>query len=510
MTTRAVLLPRSTNDAVRRIAQGYLADATRALDRLGDRKDGEALHDFRVAIRRLRSLLRAYRRWVPRAGAGKVRLRLRDLGAATNAGRDAEVQITWLEAQRGTLARGERTGLNWILRRLRMVKRESYSAARRQVRQEFGRTAELLGRRLGELGNQSPPLRETFGLLLRRQAADLETRLAAIRDAEDEKRAHQARISAKRLRYLLEPLRRESEGVRQLVDHMKALQDLLGELHDAHVLERTLLAGLERTTRERGKRLRAIALEGDTAAVRRAHRRDEQLGLVALAGRVRARRDVLFADLEASWLHARSRPFFVEAATLAEQTGHPAGVPIERERKFLLRALPAEARAGDLQEIEQGWLPGDRLRERLRRLRDGAGERFYRTVKLGTGVERIEIEEETTAELFAALWPLTKGCRIAKRRYRVPAGPLVWEVDAFRDRDLVLAEVELPGPDTPVEIPDWVSPVLEREVTGDPAYLNLTLATTPAVPAAARSGAAPRRPAARRGRARRPTPTPAT
>jgi CHAD domain-containing protein/CYTH domain-containing protein len=510
MSTRVILLPRPTADAVRRIAQGYLADAARALDRLGDRKDGEALHDFRVAVRRLRSLLRAYRRWVGRAGTGKVRARLRDLGAATNAGRDAEVQIAWLEAQRGTLARGERTGLNWILRRLRTVKRESYTAARRQIRQEFGKSAELLGRRLAELGNQSPPLRETFGLLLRRQAADLETRLAAIRDAEDEKRSHQARISAKRLRYLLEPLRRESEGVRLLVDHMKALQDLLGELHDAHVLERTLLDGLERTTRERGKRLRALALEGDTAAVRRGHRRDEQLGLVALAGRVRARRDALFAELDASWLHARGRPFFVEAATLAEQSGQPLGVPIERERKFLLRAFPEEARAGDVQQIEQGWLPGDRLRERVRRIRDAGRERYYRTVKLGAGIERIEIEEETTAKLFAALWPLTEGCRIAKRRYRVPAGPLVWEVDEFLDRELVLAEVELPRPDVSMEIPAWVSPVLEREVTGNPAYLNLTLASTPGVPAPPTPGASLRRPAARRARSRRRSRAPAT
>jgi CYTH domain-containing protein len=368
----------------------------------------------------------------------------------------------------------------------------------------------MLVRRLGELHDGSPPLHETFGLLLRRQAADLETRLAAIRGAEDEKRAHEARISAKRLRYLLEPLRRESDGARLLLEHLKALQELLGELHDAHVLEATLLTALERTARDRGRQLLAIALEGDTATVRRGHRRDEQLGLVALAGRVRARRDALFAELDASWLHAHSRPFFVEAATLAEQTGRPAGIPIERERKFLLRGLPDEARAGEVVEIEQGWLPGDRLRERLRRIRDRGGEHFFRTVKLGAGVERIEIEEETSAELFAALWPLTEGCRIAKRRYRVPVGPLVWEVDEFADRDLVLAEVELPNPDTPMEIPAWVSPVLEREVTGNPAYLNLTLATTPGPPAPPTPGGGRPRPAARRARAPRRARQPTT
>ena len=64
-------------------------------------------------------------------------------------------------------------------------------------------------------------------------------------------------------------------------------------------------------------------------------------------------------------------------------------------------------------------------------------------MKLGTGLERIELEEETTAHLFAALWEHTEGCRVTKRRYRIPDGAAIWEIDEFRDRELVLAEKEL-------------------------------------------------------------------
>jgi CYTH domain-containing protein len=74
------------------------------------------------------------------------------------------------------------------------------------------------------------------------------------------------------------------------------------------------------------------------------------------------------------------------------------------------------------------------------------------------------------------MWPLTKGKRLTKRRHRVPQGDLTWEIDEFTDRDLVLAEIELPSAETPVEIPDWLEPWVEREVTGDVAYLNWTLA----------------------------------
>jgi CHAD domain-containing protein/CYTH domain-containing protein len=480
MPRQEALLDRPTADAARRMARARTAEATAALGRLRDRRDGEALHDFRVAVRRLRSVLRGYRRWLGRSAAKKVRKRFQDLGRATNAGRDAEVQLGWLEAQRPNLARGERTGLNWLVRRQRAARRENYAQARRHVREDFARAAEMLEKRLGELEATQPLFRETLAALLRRHAGDLEARMTAIRGPEDEENAHEARISAKRLRYLLEPVGTEAEGVKPLVAHLKDLQDLLGALHDMHVLEAALLAALETAATDKAHRLRSLALEGDGVAVQRERRRDERLGIVALAARARTERDRLFASLRERWLHDGGRAFFREAAGVADALGRSPDVPVERERKYLLRALPEATREAAALEIEQGWLPGDRLRERLRRARDDGGERFYRTVKLGTGVTRVEVEEETTEDLFTALWPHTQGCRIAKRRYRIPDGALIWEIDEFRDRPLVLAEVELPRADTEVQIPSWLAPLVEREVTGDPAYLNLTLATGPA------------------------------
>jgi CYTH domain-containing protein len=91
-------------------------------------------------------------------------------------------------------------------------------------------------------------------------------------------------------------------------------------------------------------------------------------------------------------------------------------------------------------------------------------------------VSRLELEEETSRELFERIWPLTAGRRLVKRRYRVRADELTWEIDQFLDRDLVLAEVELPAADTPVEPPAWLSPYLVREVTDEAEYTNLRLA----------------------------------
>jgi len=149
----------------------------------------------------------------------------------------------------------------------------------------------------------------------------------------------------------------------------------------------------------------------------------------------------------------------------------------EIERKFLLRALPERAQSAPSLEVDQGYLPGTRINERIRRTKSLEGTKFYRTIKTGSGIERLEIEEETNEEFFAAVWPLTRGARVYKRRYLVPEGAVVWEIDEFLDRsDLWLAEVELESADQVVEIPSWLSAVLDREVTDDPRYTNHSLA----------------------------------
>lgn len=150
---------------------------------------------------------------------------------------------------------------------------------------------------------------------------------------------------------------------------------------------------------------------------------------------------------------------------------------VEIERKYLLRGLPDRAREAPSLEIDQGYLPGTRINERIRRVRSAHGTRYYRTVKYGSGLKRTEVEEETTELFFTTVWPLTRGCRIHKRRHVVETGNGTWEIDEFLDRDgLVLAEIELEREDDVVEPPDWLAPLIEREVTDDSRYTNHTLA----------------------------------
>jgi CYTH domain-containing protein len=147
----------------------------------------------------------------------------------------------------------------------------------------------------------------------------------------------------------------------------------------------------------------------------------------------------------------------------------------EIERKYLLRALPEGVDAHAAVEIDQGYIPGEKVRERVRRVAAGALVRYVRTIKVGGGMNRFEFEEEATEEFFATVWPLTQGHRLRKRRYRVPGATGVWEVDEFLDRELILAEIELEAEDQPVEIPPEIAAVMDREVTDEPAFSNYKL-----------------------------------
>jgi CYTH domain-containing protein len=156
----------------------------------------------------------------------------------------------------------------------------------------------------------------------------------------------------------------------------------------------------------------------------------------------------------------------------------PRDLPREIERKYLLARAPLLPPGLEVEEleIEQGWLPGERLRERLRRVHGPRGERFERALKVGLGLERIEVEEPLDAADFARLWPATAGCRVHKRRTRVAAGAHRWEIDAFLDRPLWLAEVELADAAQRPDPPAWLSACIVREVTDEPGFTNLALA----------------------------------
>lgn len=147
----------------------------------------------------------------------------------------------------------------------------------------------------------------------------------------------------------------------------------------------------------------------------------------------------------------------------------------EIERKFLVNGNVWRTLAQGVL-YRQGYLSS--AKERTVRVRT-AGEKGFLTVKgITNGVTRSEFEYEIPfADADEMLSGLAEKPLIEKRRFKNPAGSLVWEIDEFlgENAGLIVAEIELPDEDAPFERPDW----LGREVSNDPRYFNSNLVRHP-------------------------------
>lgn len=305
---------RDPDEGARRLALGFLDQAAAAKDRISDPDDAEALHDFRVGLRRLRSTLRTYRDLLGKSVGRKLAKRTKALADSTGEGRDAEVALAWIDAiaQSGPpAAPSTRPGHRWLRSRLAAGRERAYSEIAERIEEDFAPLAERLRERLSvyraEVRLDAARSPRRFGEVAAAELAELGRRierdLAAIGSAEDEEDSHRARITAKRIRYLLEPFAAESPEARAAVKKLKQLQELLGELHDAHVLERTLADAASEAGAERARRLFDLALDAASPAdLAAARRRPLESGLVDLGRRNRARRDDLFDHLAHGWL----------------------------------------------------------------------------------------------------------------------------------------------------------------------------------------------------------------
>jgi adenylate cyclase len=147
----------------------------------------------------------------------------------------------------------------------------------------------------------------------------------------------------------------------------------------------------------------------------------------------------------------------------------------EIERKFLVKGDAWRSLAKGTM-YRQGYL--NSVKERTVRIRT-VGDKAFLTVKgLTVGATRSEYEYEIAFDdCNAMLDTLAEKPLIEKKRYKIPAGDLTWEIDEFfgDNAGLIVAEVELQSEDQRFDKPDWIG----NEVTGDPRYFNSNLIKNP-------------------------------
>lgn len=210
----------------------------------------EAVHDARVACRRVRAALRLL-------GLRELDRPVKDLQDALGEVRDLQLQAEWLRP------RDER-----LHRQRAALARRAEKALLAALRRWHTHTLPLLIQ-----ADVTRPSAKRVRKILRRRLARLEERLEAARERPGPRAMHRARISVKQVRYLMELGAPElpRRALARIAD-LKALQASLGELHDVDV-RIGLLRGRRALLREQ-EEARARLVKVSLAQLARWHKQD--------------------------------------------------------------------------------------------------------------------------------------------------------------------------------------------------------------------------------------------
>jgi len=195
--------------------------------------DVEAVHDLRVAARRLRMALVLLADKPDGRRARRARRMLHDLAAAAGRGRDLDVGITILEASPASAGDGHerlRRSLSASRSRARVLTREALldldvARLRRDLRACAASTQ--VGREV---------VTQRLATLRHREEATIERELASTSRRPHAEALHRARRSARRLRHATELVDLLDGAPSGVADRWRTMQDRLGEIQDRRVL----------------------------------------------------------------------------------------------------------------------------------------------------------------------------------------------------------------------------------------------------------------------------------
>jgi CHAD domain-containing protein len=228
----------------------YMLEQQRAIlagDVASRRDKDEAVHETRVAVRRMRSVLRSYAKLFQPGSTEALDESLRWYAGLLGQVRDRQVLRRRLSQRIDELPPELVLGpvRERVESELGREQAEHWSALRRELTE--ARYLELLAALANWLAapawspNADKPL-SYLAKLARRTERKAAQRLAAANESGDVEELHRARKAAKRARYayeVLEPVT-QGNGARKKAKRQRALQDLIGEHQDSHLSAETI------------------------------------------------------------------------------------------------------------------------------------------------------------------------------------------------------------------------------------------------------------------------------
>jgi CHAD domain-containing protein len=215
-----------------------------------DRNDDEGVHDFRVGLRRLRTVLRASRGLYGKRRMRELEARFKQFGDATNALRDAEV-LTDTVVSSPLVDTSETPVRAWLEARRRAADDLRDDAIRLLRDDVLAGAFEDLRVAVHKRPDKDMPAHRFAARRLAAGRAGVAELLPIARD--DVAGLHRLRIRFKRLRYTAEMLERFMKAVKggkkrknapyaRVAKHAQQMQKELGLLHDADVALETVAA----------------------------------------------------------------------------------------------------------------------------------------------------------------------------------------------------------------------------------------------------------------------------
>lgn len=208
-------------------------------------RDIEAIHDMRVASRRLATGLEVFKTCLPKKKAKVWRDAIRKVTFALGNARDLDIQIAQLTNLYGeALEATYKPGYNRLLLRLKQKRSKAQKKVNKTVFQL--NESEAVDQMILwlEKHREADPLAEPYPPSLFRKAyPPIATALEGflmhsdfIASEADSDKLHAMRIAGKRLRYTMEIFAPIYDGkLKPFILAMKDIQDTLGEFHDADV-----------------------------------------------------------------------------------------------------------------------------------------------------------------------------------------------------------------------------------------------------------------------------------
>lgn len=230
----------SADDDARVTARRVLASHLAAFEREAPAARGgdvEAVHQLRVATRRLRAMLQLFTPMLPASTVGAVSERLAELGRGIGAVRDLDVLALAVAARGRRLGDEARAALGPLEHAIHERRFVALADLGRlldgvQCRRLFARLAHLASSRPAarsavRLGDVAADLVRPLLRAAQRAGHDLDAETPAVA-------LHRLRVRVKRLRYSSEALATlVGDDMRPVIRRLVRLQDLLGEHQDA-------------------------------------------------------------------------------------------------------------------------------------------------------------------------------------------------------------------------------------------------------------------------------------